>query len=68
LEIEKSVSTLAKPPKPFQVFLLFPLATRVRGGSRSNRVCEEVLRAARHHTGLFTLKIDEKREEGNQRQ
>jgi hypothetical protein len=51
------VSIPVKQPKLFQVLLSFPSSIASRGVSRSNRVCEEVLRATRHHTGRFTKKI-----------
>ena len=53
---ENLVSIPVKQPKLFQVLLSFPSSIASRGVSRSNRVCEEVLRATRHHTGLFTNK------------
>jgi len=54
---ENLVSIPAKQSKLFQDLLSIPSSVASRGVFRYNRVCDEVLRAAPHHTGLYTLKI-----------
>jgi hypothetical protein len=60
------LSIPVKQPKVFQVLLSFPSSIASRVVSRSNRVCEEVLRAARHHNGFFPFEIFEEKRKRKQ--
>ena len=53
IESNENLVSIAKSFSGFQNLLLFSSSIASRGGSRSNRVCGEVLCAACRYTGIF---------------